>query len=125
MKKTLLGISLLCLAGCASQLEYDRSVFSIKPDVELNYIDAISSVREKDGQVFVQVSGQAPSTQTVYYKTEWFDANGMKITSNLSKWKNTKLIENMDFTWKMIAPSKRATSYKVYIVDELGDGIIH
>lgn len=125
MKKLLL-LTVLILSGCSStHLEYDRSVFSIKPDVELNYIDAISNVREKDGQVFVQVSGQAPSTQTVYYKTEWFDANGMKITSNLSKWKNTKLIENMDFTWKMIAPSKRATSYKVYIVDELGDGIIH
>lgn len=125
MKKTLLGISLLCLAGCASPLEYDRSVFSISPDVKLSYIDAVSNVRDRDGQMTVQVRGEAPKTQQVYYKTEWFDPNGMKISTTLTSWKNAKLIENLEFTWNMTAPTKRATTYKVYVVKELGDGIIH
>lgn len=125
MKKTLLGISLLCLAGCATPLEYDRSVFVINSDVELTYIDSTSTIRERDGQVFVQVTGMSPDTQMVYYKTEWFDKNGMKISTDLSKWKTAKLLENMEFTWKMTSPSKRAVSYKVHITDDLGDGIIH
>ncbi len=125
MKKILLGISLLWLAGCATPLEYDRSTFSINSDVELAYINAISTVRERDGQVFVQVTGMSPSTQMIYYKTEWFDKNGMKISTDLSKWKTVKLIENMEFTWKITSPSKRAVTYKIHITDDLGDGIIH
>ena len=124
MKKVLLGISLLCLAGCATPLEYDHSVFSISPDVELTYIDAVSNVRDRDNQMIVQVRGEAPETQVVYYKTEWFDKNGMKIATTLNSWKNVKLIENLEFTWEMTAPTPRAARYKIYVVDELDDGII-
>ena len=125
MKKLAL-LACLFLFGCSgTHLEYDHSVFSISPDVKLTFIDAVSNIRDRDSQMTVQVRGEAPKTQTVYYKTEWFDQNGMKISTTLTSWKNTKLIENLEFTWHMTAPTKRAAAYKVYIVKELGDGIIH
>lgn len=124
MRKTLLGISLLCLAGCVSPIEYDRSVFSVNPDVELTYLSKTHEIHDHDGEIFVQVQGQSPSTQTVYYKTKWYDQRGVEISSTLTRWKQAKLIKNLDFTWKMTSPSKRATSYKIYITDKLNDGLI-
>ncbi|MBP3545881.1 MAG: DUF1425 domain-containing protein [Alphaproteobacteria bacterium] len=125
MKNKILLIMLsVFLLGCASPIEYDREIFSITSDVKLESINSVSNVRERDGQVLVQVQGVSSKNQSVYYKVEWFDYNFINISSDLSRWKRANLRENSDFLWKMVAPSKRAVSYKIYITREIGDGLL-
>lgn len=124
MKKIFVFGTLLFLWSCATPLEYDHSKFSITPSVKLLNINTNNTVRERDGQLFAQVSGVSSKNQAVYYKIEWFDANGMKISTKLAQWKKVNLRENEDFIWNTAAPSKRAIDYRVYITNNIGNGII-
>lgn len=126
MKKILTFCALLFLCSCAASVppEYDHAAFSIAPDVKLLSIRTNSMVRERDGQMMAQVSGTAKKNQAVYYKVEWFDAYGMKISTSLSQWKKVNLRKNAEFIWSSAAPSKRAATYRVYITDDIGNGII-
>lgn len=124
MRKLFIFTFVLFLCSCAAPMQYDHTKFSVSPDVKLLAIDANSTVRARDGQMSVQVSGMSEKNQSVYYKTEWFDINGMRISTSLSQWKKVNLHKNIEFVWNATAPSKRATSYKVYITDDIGKGII-
>lgn len=124
MKKMLAFCSLLFLWSCATSLEYNHMVFSINPDVKLLSINTNSTIRERDKQMLAQVSGISRNNQSVYYKIEWFDVNGMKISTSLAQWKKVNLRENAEFIWNAVAPSKRAATYRVYITDDIGNGII-
>jgi len=124
MKKLLIFSALLFLWSCATPLEYDHSAFSINPDVKLLSINTNSTIRERDGQMLAQISGSSKKNQSVYYKVEWFDLNGMKISTSLAQWKKVNLRENAEFFWNAAAPSKRAVTYRVYITDDIGKGII-
>ena len=124
MRKLFVFGMLILLWACAAPLEYDHSKFSINQDVKLLNVNTNSSVRERDGQMMAQVSGTSSKNQSVYYKIEWFDANGMKISTSLSQWKKVNLRENAEFFWNSAAPSKRAVTYRVYITDDIGNGII-
>lgn len=122
MKKIILCLALAFLWSCAS-FKYDVDKFSIGEDVELTSINATSSVRERDGQMFVQIRGVSADDQTIYYRVDWFDHNDMKLSTLLSGWKKVNLRENAEFIWKVTSPSKRAVSYRVYITDDLGNGL--
>ena len=124
MKKLFIFGALLFLWSCAAPLEYDHAIFSINPDVKLLNINTNSTVRERDGQMLSQVSGTGKKNQSVYYKIEWFDANGMRISTKLAQWKKVNLRKNAEFLWSAAAPSKRAVSYRVYITDDIGNGLI-
>ena len=124
MKKIFVFNALLFLWACATPLEYDHEKFSINPDVKLLNVNTHSSIRERDGQVLAQVAGTSSKNQSVYYKIEWFDANGMKISTSLAQWKKVNLRENAEFFWNAAAPTKRAATYRVYITDDIGNGII-
>lgn len=124
MKKIFVVAFLLFLASCASHMMYDQTIFSISSDVKLVAINTSSTVRERDGQMLAQVMGISKTNQSVYYKFVWFDANGMKISTSLSQWKKVNLREDAEFFWNAVAPSKRAASYRVYVTDDIGDGII-
>lgn len=123
MKKIFIFATLLFLCSCAT-LEYDHSKFSINPDVKLLNINTNSAVRERDGQIMAQITGVSSKNQSVYYKVEWFDANGIKISTSLSQWKKVNLWKNSDFLWNATSPSKRAITYRVYVTDDIGNGII-
>ena len=77
MNKIIAFCAVLLLFACAAPLEYDRAKFSINPDVKFSAINSNSNIRERDGQVVAQVMGISAKNQAVYYKVEWFDANGM------------------------------------------------
>ena len=123
MKKIVLFGALLFLFACAS-LTYDRTKFWISPDVKLLSITAQETVRSRDGQMFAQIYGVSKKDQSVYYKIEWFDENSMKVSTSLSQWKKVNLRENMEFLWNAAAPSVRAVAYRVYVTDDIGNGII-
>ncbi len=124
MKKIFAGSMIFLLWACATPLEYDRAKFSINPDVRLLNINTNNTVRPRDGQMLVQILGTAADDQSVYYKVEWFDVNGMRISTTLSQWKKVNLRENDEFIWSAAAPSRRAATYRVYVTDDIGDGII-
>ena len=124
MKKIFIFSAFLFLWSCATPLEYDRSKISIDPDVKLLSINTNSAVRERDAQMLAQVSGISDKNQSVYYKFEWFDGNGIKISTSLSQWKKANLRENAEFFWNAVSPSRRAVTYRVYITDDIGNGII-
>lgn len=123
-RKFIFGALLLIWSCAAAPLEYDQAKFSITPDVKLLSINSNSVVRERDGQMSVQVSGLSKTNQSIYYKVEWFDVNGMKISTSLAQWKKVNLRKNSEFLWNFTAPSKRAVTYRVYITDDIGNGII-
>lgn len=125
MKKIFVFCTLLLLCSCTTTpLEYDNTKFSINPDVKLLNINTNSTTRERDGQLLAQVSGVSRKNQAVYYKFEWFDANDMKISTSLSQWKKVNLIKDTDFFWNAVAPTKRAITYRVYITNNIGNGLI-
>ena len=124
MKKSFIYLIVAILCSCAAPLEYNRDIFSINPSVKLLDINSTATVRERDGQSIVQIMGTGDKNQTIYYKVEWFDANGMRINSTLSRWKKVNLHKNAEFFWKATSPSRRAVSYRVYLSDTIGDGII-
>ncbi len=124
MKKIILFSVFLFLGACATPLEYDHEKISVDSGVNLSAVNTQSRIRERDGQILAQISGTAASNQSVYYKFEWFDSNGMKISTGLSRWKKVNLRKNVEFFWNAAAPSKRAVAYKVYITDDIGNGII-
>lgn len=123
MKKILYYSLILFLSACAT-LEYDHTKFFIHPDVKLLSIQTNSMIRERDGQMIVQVIGVSRKNQSVYYKVEWFDKNNMKISTTLTQWKKVNLRENSEFTWNAVSPSRRAISYRVQIAEDIGNGII-
>lgn len=93
MRKIFIFSILLFLWSCATPLEYDHTKFSISPDVKLLNINTSNTIRERDGQMLVQVSGSGSKNQSVYYKIEWFDVNGMNISTKLAQWKKVKFAQ--------------------------------
>lgn len=124
MKKLFIYAVVAILCSCTTPLEYNRDIFSINPSVKLMNINSTATVRERDGQAIAQIMGTSRTNQTIFYKIEWFDANGIKINSTLSRWKKVNLHKNAEFFWKATSPSRRAVSYRVYLSDTIGDGII-
>ena len=124
MKKSFVYLIVLILCSCVTPLEYNREIFSINPSVKLLDINSTSAIRERDGQSIAQIMGISKANQTVFYKVDWFDANGMKINSTLSRWKKVNLQKNMEFIWKAVSPSRRAVSYRVHLSDTIGNGMI-
>ena len=123
MKKIFM-FALLLLCACTTPLQYDRSKFLIASDVGFLSINTNNTIRERDGQLLAQISGISTKDQSIYYKVVWFDVNGMKISTSLTQWKKVNLRENAEFFWTVVAPSKRAMTYKVYITDNIGNGLI-
>lgn len=125
MRKLFIFAAFLFLCSCATTtLEYDHDKFSINPSVKLLNINTNNAIRERDGQLLAQVSGTSSKNQAVYYKVEWFDANGMKVSTKLAQWKKVNLRKDAEFIWNVAAPSKRAVNYRVYVTDNIGNGII-
>lgn len=124
MRKIFIFSALFFLCSCTTPLEYDREKFSLNPDVKLLELNTHNTIRERDGQILAQISGISKKNQSVYYKVEWFDVNSMKISTSLAQWKKINLQENAEFFWNVVAPTKRAVTYRVYITDDIGNGLI-
>lgn len=106
MRKIFIFSILLFLWSCATPLEYDHTKFSISPDVKLLNINTSNTIRERDGQMLVQVSGSGSKNQSVYYKIEWFDVNGMNISTKLAQWKKSICAEMPNFSGMRQLPPK-------------------
>lgn len=128
MKKLFALLLVVLMGGCATtpaQPDYDTKIFFIDPGIKLQQLEARHFTRENDGHTLVNVSGIGTTDQTVYYKVDWFNEFGMPMKSIMSTWKSAKIVKNMPFNWSAVSPSPKATTFKVLITKDIGDGILN
>lgn len=73
-------------------------------------ISSVDKSLSPDGVRIIQISGRSDSDFTRYieYRPTWFDADGIKIDSILSRWAKVKVLAGEHFSIKMVAPGIRA-----------------
>ena len=114
MKKiTAVIILLLLIAGCASKSYVKFVDNSIENDIE------ISSVKERKTNELmeIQIVGENPNDKYMAfkYRVTWEDKKGFEIPSLTSNWTSFPAHKNAKFRINVIAPSKAATVYQIYI----------
>lgn len=114
MKKIILGC-ICVLGGCAAQNFNPENIF-VENGNYIKNVSSVSAVRESDGFMRVNVSGETYEDTELYYRIVWFDADGVKIeTEVLDRPVQARIRRNIPFNWTAISPSAKASSYKVYI----------
>jgi len=80
------------------------------------YISKIStSMSHRGDKVVANISGQTYEDNELFYNVIWFDCNGTKIDTILSKSIQSRVRREQSFHWTAIAPSAEACSYEVHI----------
>jgi uncharacterized protein YcfL len=119
MKKSVLGCLIAgVLAACANTVNTDPDKIYINELADLGYIKNISvsdAQNTSNSLQRVTVTGETNKDVTLYYSVIWFDDNGMKINTTLSKPVKANVRKSQPFHWTAVAPSEKATSYKVYV----------
>jgi len=104
----------LFIGGCA-----DKSYVKIVDNKVSNVItitDTKKRIRE-DGFLEVQVVGENTTNEYALfrYRVTWQDKDGFDIPSITSKWQDFPAHKNAEFHINTIAPTMRATDYKIYL----------
>ena len=117
MRKMLMfALAGIILVGCAVQNASPDKIF-VQDASYLKHIAAEDSVRDSDGFNQVTISGETYEDTDLFYRVVWFDADGIKQNSILSNSNQAIVRRNQPFFWTAIAPSARATDYKVFVSD--------
>lgn len=108
-----LAITLL-VGGCA-----DKSFVRVV-DNEMSDVIQVTDVKKRiseDGFLEVQIVGENTTDEYALfrYRITWLDKDGFEIPSLTSKWQNFPAHKNADFHINAIAPTMKATDYKVYL----------
>lgn len=116
MKKTIIAVLGLTLSACAAN--------NLNPDnIHLQTTNYLKEIRAtdsvKNGRMTVNITGETYEDTTFYYRVAWFDYDGMKLDTRLSKSTMSKVRRNSPFTWSVIAPNETARSYQVYVSDRV------
>lgn len=107
---------LFCFISACS-FAYDKTIFTIDSDVKLESINSNAVVRSTDGSIVANIHGISIKDQVVFYKVIWFDENNMPINTILSSCVREQLLKDAPFNWSIVAPSKKAKSFKVTVFD--------
>lgn len=124
-KFLVLLFSMMFFWGCASTPQYDTQLFFVGSGVQVQQLEANHTIRAKDGDILVNVSGIGETNQVVYYKVEWYNEFGMPIKTILSTWKSASIIKGMPFNWSAVSPSPKAVRFKILIAKNIGNGILN
>lgn len=133
MFKTLSVLGAACMLlqviACANmgteQVAADSAVSKVQIAGGVSDIDVkVRSAVQSDGFLKLNIIGTSASTQTVYLKVMWFDADGMVVSTRQSDWQLKKMIANVPFAFMAIAPSARVKDYRIIITDDIGDGLL-
>jgi len=120
MRLFLLTLTLLAtLTGCASKSYVKFVDNSISNYIE---VDKVNERTRADGFKEIEIVGE---NDTKYYKqfryrVTWEDKDGFEVPSVSSKWRTFSAQKNAKFRINVIAPSKEAVVYQLYI-DKLND----
>ncbi len=68
-----------------------------------------------DGLMEIQVRGTNHSKlrKLFDYRVEWMDIDGMAVESVMTKWLTQSAMPKAEFSFKAIAPNKRAADYRI------------
>jgi uncharacterized protein YcfL len=63
----------------------------------------------------VQLSGynHALSRRKFDYRVEWLDADGMVLSSTMTKWTTVSVMPKSEFSFRVISPNARAENYRI------------
>ena len=106
--------ALLLISGCASK-SYVKFV-----DNTIENIIKIKSVDKRvndNGFTEVQIQGENETKKYMLfrYRVVWEDKDGFEVPSLSSNWTDFSAYKNAAFRISVVAPSKKATEYQIYI----------
>lgn len=121
-------VILAIVSGCASPTE--NTVTALQPIGVSATIDTAHVITDKKLGIFVSdirettapngihklsidFTNSHNSGRAGYYKVEWFDADGLDVPSSLTFWKPIKLEGRGTMTQAAIAPTAKATDFKI------------
>lgn len=104
----------LYFSGCA-----EKSFVKVV-DNEMSDVIEVKDVKKRirdDGFLEIQIVGENTTDEYALfrYRITWQDKDGFDIPSITSKWQNFPAHKNAEFHINAIAPTMRATDYKVYL----------
>ncbi len=118
MKKWLLVLGILTLfAGCAANKSSYAKVVDNKLKKEITITDIKERVNSDSGLKQLQITGTNDTDKymKVRYRVEWYDKDGFKLDAIGEKWMELPVYQNANFTISIIAPTKAATDYHLFI----------
>jgi len=135
MKKTLIACSLLMLAMTAcrtavntvenadtvgvSNIIEDKRVITdgtLKRRVD---VTAINDRKAPNGfkQIQIQLTNRRNTLQTIFYNVEWFDADGMKITTAGGGWTQQQFMARESLYIVLTAPTINANDFIIKLME--------
>ena len=116
--KKLVWIAALALmfSGCADKSSYVKVVdASIAKEITIEKIS--ERVNSDSGLKELQVMGTNDSRDymKLRYRVVWFDKEGFEIDSLGKNWTELPAYKNANFTIHIVAPSKKAVDYRLFI----------
>jgi len=119
---SLIALILLVLTGCNKSPEPNDQIVKIVSSCG-NHSISISDIKgrkKSDGFMQAQVIGlnSSDSYEKLEYRVVWFDKQGFKIESILSKWKSIPAFANQPFHINAVSPSTKAKTFRIYIKNE-------
>ena len=106
----------ILFSGCAENSSYVKVV---DPSISRNIsVEKISErVNKESGLKELQVMGENDSNDYMLlkYRVVWYDKDGFEIKAIGDKWMELPVYKNADFTIHVIAPTKNATDYRLFI----------
>ena len=114
--KKILSLALVGILGACAAQNYTPENIIVENGNYIKYVSSTSTRRPSDGFMRVNVTGETYEDTQLYYRLAWFDDNGMKLDAGvLDRPIASRVRRDVPFDWTAIAPSKEASSYKVYI----------
>ncbi|MCK9454420.1 YcfL family protein [Sulfurimonas sp.] len=114
-----IAFAVLLFSGCSKSVEPSDEIVKVISSCGSSTIVVtdIKGRKKSDGFMQAQVSGENKSNSYMLleYQVVWFDKDGFKIESLLSKWKTTPAYANQPFQINAISPNTKATTFRLYI----------
>lgn len=111
-----LTVLLFLLTACADKSSYVKMVDdSIEDDITIEKIN--ERINSESGLKELQVLGENETDEymKLRYRVVWFDKDGFEIESIGTKWMEFPVYKNASFSIHIVAPSKNAVDYRLFI----------
>lgn len=109
----------LIFGGCAKEPKMNDSIVKVISNCGNSdiVVSDIKGRKKSDGFMQAQVIGEnrSDSYQLLEYQVIWFDKEGFKIESILSKWQTVPAYANQPFQINATSPNTKATTFRLYI----------
>lgn len=115
----LIAVITLLFVGCSKQVQPSDEIVKVISSCGSSdiVVTDIKGRKKSDGFMQAQVSGEnnSDSYMLLEYQVVWFDKDGFKIESLLSKWNSVPAYAKQPFQINAISPNTKATTFRLYI----------